>query len=373
MRKIFNKYFILELFTIILLLSSTLLIYRSIYFMAFLLIIVYFISKLVIRNKMLLDVVNMKSISIVMIIFGVLYVALYYMLGLYTRFYNNEYILSINSIIQFIIPISIIIIFTELIRNKLLISDSLINKTLLLFITIIPDFVIYSKMYAVLDLDRFLVIIGYILFASISNNLLFNYLSSKYGAKPIIIYRLITTLYAYTLPVIPNVYMFFRTFVRIFYPLLIYYYVDKYFDTDKKVVKVKDRRLEVVSMSLCTIIMIFLIALVSCRFDYGALVIGSTSMAGTLDKGDVIVYENPNKIKLNDIIVFKKDNVRIVHRIVKIDENGIDRRYYTKGDANDIKDKEFITDKEIIGKVILNVKQIGRPTLWLREIFNKEG
>ena len=373
MKKIFNKYFALELFIIILFIFISLIFRNNIFISSILLVLTSTFVFFIIRKKRIVDVVNKKSINIIMLVFGVLYISLFYMIGLYTHFYNNLYSLSINSIIHYIIPITIIVICVEFIRNKLLNNDGIVNMFLILMITTIPDFIIYSQMYNSIDLDKFLVLIGYILFASISNSLLFNYISSRYGPKPIVIYRLITILYAYILPIIPNVYMFFRTFVRIFYPILIYYYIDKYYDTDKKVIKIKDRRYEVISMSFCTILMLGLIALVSCKFDYGALVIGSASMAGSIDKGDVIIYKTGNNVKLNDVIVFKKNNLRIVHRIVKIDDNGLDKRFYTKGDANDIKDKDFITNKDVVGKVVFNIKQIGKPTLWLRDIFNKEG
>ena len=91
------------------------------------------------------------------------------------------------------------------------------------------------------------------------------------------------------------------------------------------------------------IIVLVIIMLVSCKFRYGALVIGSGSMTGTINKGDVIVYEdisvakkyrNQIKIPKEDIIVFIKNDKRIVHRV--IDKRIVRGKevYYTKGDAN---------------------------------------
>ena len=372
MKKIINKYFILELFLIVVLISCALSQFNGVISTAIVLVILSFVVSFFVKKKLLIDVVNEKHIVVAMIVFGVLYIGLYYMIGLYSSFYRTI-LFRPSSIYLYIIPISIIIVAVEYIRNKLLVDSSNLSKLLVTAICVIPDFAIFSSVYSSNDLDKFLVVVGFILFSAISNGLLFTYLSSRYGMKPIIVYRFITILYAYVFPIMPNVYMFFRTFVRIFYPLLIYYYMEQFYNTDKDVVKIKDRRKEVISMAFSTLFMILLIMLVSCKFKYGALVIGSTSMAGTIDKGDIIVYVTRNDAVENDVIVFRKGSVRVVHRVVKVEDRNVEMRYYTKGDANDTKDKEYVVGDDIIGKVLFSVKYLGRPTLWLRDLFNKEG
>ena len=42
------------------------------------------------------------------------------------------------------------------------------------------------------------------------------------GDKPIIIYRLMTVLYVYLIPIIPDVLVFFRAILRMLYPYIIY-------------------------------------------------------------------------------------------------------------------------------------------------------
>ena len=114
--------------------------------------------------------------------------------------------------------------------------------------------------------------------------------------------------------------------------------------------------------------------LVSCKFYAGVLVIGSDSMVGELNKGDVIFYvADKDKINKNDIIVFTRDDTRIVHRVVnKVNINDQDR-YYTKGDANAMIDDFYVVKDNLMGKVLFKIKYIGKPTLWLRKVFDKEG
>ena len=223
-------------------------------------------------------------------------------------------------------------------------------------------------------MNGFLALLGFVTFASIANNILFTYISDKYGEEPVIVYKLITYLYLYFIPIAPDVYIFFRTFVRMVYPLIIYTYLDKYYDMDREVRNIKVMHSQIFSLLSCSIVMILVIALISCKFYYGVLVIGSESMAHTLDKGDVIFYvSEKNKINKDDIIVFKKDDVKIVHRVILIKMINHETRYYTKGDANKSKDEGYVLKNELQGKVLFKIKYIGAPTLWLREIFDKEG
>ena len=114
--------------------------------------------------------------------------------------------------------------------------------------------------------------------------------------------------------------------------------------------------------------------LISCKFYYGILVIGSDSMSKTIEKGDVVFFvADKDSVHEKDVIVFNRKDVKIVHRVVKKVNINDGVRYYTKGDANKELDDFYTEDKDLIGKVIFKVKYIGKPTLWLRNVFDKEG
>ena len=110
---------------------------------------------------------------------------------------------------------------------------------------------------------------------------------------------------------------------------------------------------------------------VSCRFSVGMLVIGSGSMTGTINKGDIIIYEKYNEkkeIKTGDIVVFAYDNKKIIHRIIEQKVYGEETRYYTKGDANQEKDDGYRKRNDIIGKVKFKIPYIGYFTLWINDL-----
>ena len=47
--------------------------------------------------------------------------------------------------------------------------------------------------------------------------------------------------------------------------------------------------------------------------------------------------------------------------------------FKTKGDANAMIDDFYVVKDNLMGKVLFKIKYIGKPTLWLRKVFDKEG
>ena len=135
----------------------------------------------------------------------------------------------------------------------------------------------------------------------------------------------------------------------------------------------REKRKEMIICIILCILVSLLIMVVSCRFRYGTLVIGTGSMTGTINKGDIIIYERYEKeeLEIGEIIVFKTENVFVIHRIIDKKSVGEEIRYYTKGDANQQEDKGFRTQKNIVGIVKGKIPYIGKITLLLNDIINK--
>ena len=128
-----------------------------------------------------------------------------------------------------------------------------------------------------------------------------------------------------------------------------------------------------IGMGLAALFMISIVLLISGEFRYRTLVIATESMTGELTKGDAIVYEeyDDHYIQEQDILVFLQDDRRIVHRVVEIERINGANRYYTKGDANDDMDPDYITDADIEGVVRFKIPYFGNLSLWLRDAFKK--
>lgn len=94
---------------------------------------------------------------------------------------------------------------------------------------------------------------------------------------------------------------------------------------------------------------------------YKNYIIVSGSMEPTIMTGDsIFVKEVPqNEIKINDIISFQDGNIITTHRIIKIEEESGIKKYTTKGDNNNIEDKEKITYDKIEGKYQFKINGVG--------------
>lgn len=313
--------------------------------------------------------VQKKKITNIMIIFALLYVGLFYMIGLYTGFTKTGQTFSLNTILTSIIPLILIIITTERIRDKFLQNNSNLSKILIVGINTLIEIMIYLSAYKIYNLNSVLSLIGFVSFTAIANHLMYNYIEDSYGKTPVIIYRLITTLYLFIIPFESNIYIYYRTFLRVIYPLIIFLYIEKYYSEDYLQVRRKDQKREMISLGFTFVILTIFILLISGKFYYGVLVIGSNSMKGAINKGDIIIYQKSKDVKLEDVIVFQKEKFKIVHRVVDVKNINEEQRLYTKGDANPQKDDDYVTNKNYIGKVLFRIKYLGEPTLWLKNIF----
>jgi len=368
MKKDKEKILSMEILLVVALLLSTLLSSSKYVITTIVLVTAIFVSFLL-KKKQILQIEKEKVYRI-MILFGFLYIAIYYMIGLYTKFYSASTKFGIQTIGQYIIPISVIIVCTEIIRSKLIVQKEKYSKVVIVIIGTLIDVALYISMYRGADLESFLKLVGYATFASIAGNIFYTYISQHYGKKPVIAYRLITSLFPYIIPITPDVYIFYRSFFRMVYPMIMFYYIDRTLNREKEEEAKIQRKETIISYASTITILVILIGLISCKFAYGVLVIGSSSMKGSIDKGDVIFYSSKNKkVKVGDVIVFEKENTRVVHRIVEIKNTATGIQYYTKGDANSSIDKGYVGEESYIGKVLFKIEKIGKPSLWLRESF----
>ena len=235
------KIFILELLLIVILFFA--LFAPNIFTRSVVAIIMFFYMIIVIYNlkKRNIHSIYMKQVRYLMLIFGMIYIGIFYLLGLYFGFTKAKVVLSLWSLFRFIIPLSVIIVSAEIIRKIFLSQKIVINiksfkiniSPILTYIAmVLIELLIYTGVYDLTNLDDFLIALGFVLFAALSCNLLFNYIAVRYGCVGNIIFRLITILFIYIIPITPDVYIFFRTFLRLLYPYFIYLILEKIYSSN---------------------------------------------------------------------------------------------------------------------------------------------
>ncbi len=316
-----------------------------------------------------------KNVILDIIIFLLIFFMLYYLLGILISFtkINNYYTLS--GFINVIIPLILSIILKELLRY-MIVSKTFGDKLLLVITCILFICLDLANKF---DISTFktkydtFIFIATVFLPVISRNILCTYLTYKVGYKPTLLYVLITRLYAYLIPIIPNPNQYIYSIIWLIIPMVLLYRMYKYFSKESHDLKIErdyhKRRFG--SLIVPMFLIVILVYFVSGYFHYHAIVIASGSMESTISKGDVVIIEktdDPEKIELKEIIAYRYNKVIVVHRLVKrIEVNG-QTIFYTKGDANESMDDYKITMDMVIGTVNLKIPYIGYPTVWINEL-----
>ena len=97
-------------------------------------------------------------------------------------------------------------------------------------------------------------------------------------------------------------------------------------------------------------------------FGYRAYIITTNSMEPTIKHGDAILSKKVKQddVKEGDIITFSRNNEAITHRVLRIDKgDNSEELFVTKGDNNNIEDKEKVRLEDIEGKKVMVFPKIG--------------
>lgn len=95
--------------------------------------------------------------------------------------------------------------------------------------------------------------------------------------------------------------------------------------------------------------------------DYDLRVVQSGSMEPALKTGSLIFIRPVEEPKVTDIITYRRPNQKtpITHRVIEVETENDQTRYITKGDANQVRDMEPVTEEMILGQVTFTLPWIG--------------
>lgn len=340
--------------------------------LAIILLIYTIFNKVLVKNDKI-GYSNSRNFTIMLTIIGLVYVGFLYFLGIFAGFYRSTVQLTLWSIANYIIPFIIIIISSEITRKNLLLRENKISQYIIVIAMVMLDVVINTNIYNLDSVNDYFTLVTFIIISSIANNIFFNYSVKKFrNATAIIIYKIITTLYMYFIPITPDIYIFLESVFKLILPYIMYAIVQSYYGKKEEIISTKHKRRDTVILIISIIIIVLIIMLVSCKFKFGALVVGSASMTGTINKGDIIIYEKyeeEEQVKVGSVIVFNNDDTKIIHRIIDKKTIGGKIIYHTQGDANQTKDEGYRVYEDIYGQVKLRIPYIGYFTLWINDLL----
>lgn len=316
-----------------------------------------------------------KDTLLSLIIGSILYYLIIYILGYFTGFYNNAYSLEpLGILINLFTNITFILVmeYTRImLLKKSKYSKKLIVIAFILFSLI--EMITKFKFSGIASRSDFLEKLFTIILPIMSKNVLLTFIGYYTSVYNNLCYRFLMELPVFIIPIQPDIGEYLANTFLIVQPLLLVYIINKqYFIKDNKI---KDSRKDInkkkkgkIFTLLLIIILSIIILLVSGIARYYALTIGSGSMTGTINKGDVVVIDQKDtNITKGEIIAFRKENHILVHRVVKVQKIGNDIYYQTKGDYNNEKDNWLVEPDEIVGSYVFHFKYIGWPTIKLNE------
>ena len=321
--------------------------------------------------------INSKQILLIMSVIGFLYFVFYYVSAIHFGFTKTGYGIRADIIFPLTLPIGAMIVFTEKIRHILVVQKNRLASVFAFFICIVADVIICATIPAITTFSTFMDVVAITIFPGILYNLLYNYLSVRYGALPNIIYRLLTVWVFYLIPYGSAISDSLLGFINLLLPIAIFLFIDSLYEKKRRYALGNTSRVWRIASKILTVIVIIImigtVMLISNQFYYGAFVIATDSMTGELNRGDVAIYESYDDqlIKEGQIIIFEQNGTVTIHRVADIKIINGTTRYYTKGDFNEDRDAGFRTDSDIVGIVNYKLPYLGFPTLWLRGLFSR--
>lgn len=105
--------------------------------------------------------------------------------------------------------------------------------------------------------------------------------------------------------------------------------------------------------------------------DSPLMVVSSGSMIPTLNVGDIIIVQgvDPQVVKVGTIIIFHSPyewDMPIVHRVIRVLNDGGQLSFETKGDNNGVQDGWKVPASNLIGVYVMKIPYLGLISLELR-------
>lgn len=319
----------------------------------------------------------------IVIIFTIIYLMVYFVLGLLFGYKRSPYAHTFSAILTNIWVFIPVIFFQEYIR-AVLVRFTKRNETLLVIIFLLFSLIElnYGSMGASFATrESAFKYISSTLLPTLTKNALFTYFALVCDYWPSIIFRTAVMAMNILLPIFPDLDWFVTGLLELSTYVIMFISVNYMNDLSKRVTVRTSRRAQrtsnpKVTIPLLVVLLIF-VCFVAGFFTYRPIAIVSDSMVPKFARGDaVVVKKMSNKekksLKKNDIIQYSLDGRTIVHRIHKKikDENG-NITYQTKGDNNNAPDDKLVTLKQVKGKVTFVVPYAGWPSVLIYD-FLKE-
>ena len=322
---------------------------------------------------------NKKKNVRILLILTLSLLTIKYGLGIITGYLYSPYNRTFIGIIRNTFPIAYLLIVSEFLRYNFTTKGKFINHILTVVIFTLVYLNITTNLIGLTSLKQIVILVTTDILVTLFENIALTFISKKFGYSGSLTYTLIMNLYIYIIPIFPNFGEYLEAAIMIAFPIILYLfanYILTDFFKEKIDIRVKNTGAKLIRL----IIIIFIIILVSLNsgiFRYWIAVVASGSMEPTINVGDVIYIDksfakNMEKLKEEDVIVFKINGNIYCHRVVEVINNNGEVFLLTKGDREGQGvDNWTVTKNELVGRVEFKLKYIGLPSIWLKNAIER--
>ena len=321
---------------------------------------------------------NRKELIEYVIITNLLYIILYLLAGLKPGFGKNPLDTSFIGIILNMISNIPVIASLEIVRFKLVNNVYKQDKNIIFVLIVlcfsIWDFNSNSLFAGNLTIYKIYSMLFYRIIPIIIQNVLFTYIAINGDYIPNIVYRVVMGLFYWITPILPKLPEVFDAIISTVIPFFLILYVRYYInsrDRNRAQTNIYDENPR--SLIPFTIVLILAIWFTLGAFPIKPFGVATNSMYPKYRIGDVVITNDidTQNYKEGDVIAYQLEDQTIIHRVQRIlkDKDG-NYVFITKGDFNEDKDFNPVTEEQLIGKVIFKVKYAALPTIWLHSVYS---
>lgn len=313
------------------------------------------------------------------IIAVLVYIIVYMVSGLFVTFGKNPYNTSLNGLVHNLWIFGSVILAKEYIRYKLI--DNVYDKDKTKIAILI------SVVYIIIDIEinRFIgktvtpvMITKYGMqnvLPMIAKNIVFSYTARYCGCIPAMNYQIVTNLYYWVSPIIPNAPWVMTAIIDTTIPIILFLYI-RYVKNKLDIFKSRENIINSDPRNVIPLIIAIILAIWFAVgvFPIKPVAIASGSMEKELFVGDVAIIQkcNANDVNVGDIIEYQMEGYTVIHRVIEKKQANGEYYFTTKGDNNGSPDRDEVRENQLIGKVIFKIRYLGYPAIWLHIIQSNE-
>lgn len=320
-----------------------------------------------------------KKILEYVLIASLVYVLAYMISGLVVTFGKNPYSTKLKGFCINLWIFGVVIIAKEYIRYRLINNVYEKDKTTIAILISVVYILFEMQINTFFSQEVTTILLikktAQEFLPLIAKNVLYSYIAINCDCVPSILYELITKIYMWTSPILPNLPWIMVSIINTFIPVVLYIYIR--FEKNKN--DYYKNRENLTKLDPKNMIVLFILIIMAIWFSLGIfplkpVAIASGSMEKAINIGDIVIIKkcNANDVIVGDVIQYQMKGFTVIHRVIEKRQKNGEYYFVTKGDNNKSPDKAEVRENQVLGKLVFTVKYLGYPAVWLHLISTED-